>query len=290
LPTDLAKALCLRLDDKETFILPRVIGMNDEHGRVFGAAVVLQDVTRFRLLDDVKTNLVSTVSHELKTPLTSVRMGLHLLLEEKIGALNPKQTELLLAAREDSERLLRMINDLLDLARIESGSRRMNLERHSPNELVQKAAKELVDLAEARDVQLRFEVEPDLPKVTVEPQQIFHVFSNFVSNAAKYSRAGDEIVIAARRDRDGGIRFSVTDHGPGIPLQYQPRMFEKFFRVPGTDSRGAGLGLAIAREIVTAHDGRVGVNSQPGKGSEFYFVLPAAEAITRPDKPEAKKK
>ena len=290
LPTDLAKALCLRLDDKETFILPRVIGMNDEHGRVFGAAVVLQDVTRFRLLDDVKTNLVSTVSHELKTPLTSVRMGLHLLLEEKIGALNPKQTELLLAAREDSERLLRMINDLLDLARIESGSRRMNLERHSPNELVQKAAKELVDLAEARDARLKPEVEAGLPEVAVEPQQIFHVFSNFVSNAAKYSRAGDEIVIAARRDRDGGIRFSVTDHGPGIPLQYQPRMFEKFFRVPGTDSRGAGLGLAIAREIVTAHDGRVGVNSQPGKGSEFYFVLPAAEAITRPDKPEAKKK
>jgi two-component system, NtrC family, sensor histidine kinase KinB len=290
LPTDLAKALCLRLDDKETFILPRVIGMNDEHGGVFGAAVVLQDVTRFRLLDDVKTNLVSTVSHELKTPLTSVRMGLHLLLEEKIGALTPKQTELLLAAREDSERLLRMINDLLDLARIESGSRRMSLERHSPNELVQKAASELVDLAEAGDARLKADVEAGLPDVAVEPQQILHVFSNFVSNAAKYSRAGEEIVIGARRDSAGGVRFSVTDHGPGIPLQYQPRMYEKFFRVPGTDSRGAGLGLAIAREIVTAHDGRVGVNSHPGKGSEFYFVLPAAEATTRPAKSEAKKK
>jgi signal transduction histidine kinase len=290
LPTDLAKALCLRIDDKEAFILPRVIGMHDEHGDVFGAAVVLQDVTRFRLLDDVKTNLVSTVSHELKTPLTSVRMGLHLLLEEKIGALTPKQTELLLAARDDSERLLQMINDLLDLARIESGSRRMSLERRSPNELVQKAANELVDLAEAKDARLKPEVEAGLPEVAVEPQQIFHVFSNFVSNAAKYSRPGEEILIAARRDSDGGVRFSVTDHGPGIPLQYQPRMFEKFFRVPGTDSRGVGLGLAIVREIVTAHDGRVGLNSQPGKGSEFYFVLPVAEARTRPDKPEAKKK
>jgi NtrC-family two-component system sensor histidine kinase KinB len=282
LPTDLAKALCLRIDDKETFILPRIIGMRDDSGNIFGAAVVLQDVTRFHLLDEVKTNLVSTVSHELKTPLTSVRMGLHLLLEEKIGSLNPKQVELLLAAREDSERLLRMINDLLDLARIESGSRRMSLERHSPNELVQKAASELVDLAEARDARLKPEVEMGLPEVAVEPQQIFHVFSNLVSNAAKYSRAGEEIVIAARRDRDGGVRFSVTDHGPGIPLQYQPRMFEKFFRVPGTDSHGVGLGLAIAREIVAAHDGRVGVTSQPGKGSEFYFVLPAAEVITRP--------
>jgi signal transduction histidine kinase len=263
--------------------------MRDDSGNIFGAAVVLQDVTRFHLLDEMKTNLVSTVSHELKTPLTSVRMGLHLLLEEKIGSLNPKQVELLLAAREDSERLLRMINDLLDLARIESGSRRMSLERHSPNDLVQKAASELVDLAEARDARLKPEVEAGLPEVAVEPQQIFHVFSNLVSNAAKYSRAGEEIVIAARRDRDG-IRFSVIDHGPGIPLQYQSRMFEKFFRVPGTDSHGAGLGLAIAREIVAAHDGHVGVNSQPGKGSEFYFILPVAEPGTGFAKPDGKRR
>jgi NtrC-family two-component system sensor histidine kinase KinB len=289
LPTNFAKALCLRIDDKETFFLPRVIGMRDEHGNVFGAAVVLQDVTRFRLLDEVKTNLVSTVSHELKTPLTSVRMGLHLLLEEKIGALNPKQTELLLAAREDSERLLRMINDLLDLARIESGSRRMSLERHAPNELVKKAVSELADVAEARNTRLRSEVEAGLPEVSVEPQQIFYVFTNLVSNAVKYSRPGEEIVIRARRDGDGGVRFSVADHGPGIPLQYQGRMFEKFFRVPGSDSRGAGLGLAITREIVTAHDGRVGVDSQSGKGSEFYFVLPSAETLARPGKPEVKK-
>jgi two-component system, NtrC family, sensor histidine kinase KinB len=113
--------------------------------------------------------------------------------------------------------------------------------------------------------------------VTVEPQQIAHVFSNLVSNAAKYSRPGDDIIIRTRRDDDGGVRFSVTDHGPGIPLKYQPRMFEKFFRVPGTDSRGAGLGLAITREIVMAHNGRVGLSSQPEKGSEFYFVLPTAE-------------
>lgn len=284
LPTSFAKALCVRIDDKETFILPRVIGMHDEHGDVFGAAVVLQDVTRFRLLDDVKTNLVSTVSHELKTPLTSVRMGLHLLLEEKIGALNPKQTELLLAAREDSERLLRMINDLLDLARIESGSRRMSLERKSPNDLVQKALSELGTVAEARAAKLKAEVDANLPDVAVEPQQIFHVFSNLVSNAAKYSRPGGEILLTAKRD-DDGVRFSVIDHGPGIPLQYQPRMFEKFFRIPGTDSHGAGLGLAITREIVAAHDGQVGVNSQPGKGSEFYFVLPAAEPSTPPRKP-----
>jgi NtrC-family two-component system sensor histidine kinase KinB len=289
LPTNFANSLRLYIDEKEVFILPRVIGMRDEHDNVLGAAVVLQDITRFRLLDEVKTNLVSTVSHELKTPLTSVRMGLHLLLEEKIGSLNPKQTELLLAAREDSERLLRMINDLLDLARIESGSRRMTPERKSPNELVQKALRGLSDIAEARNVRLRSEVATNLPDVAVEPQQIFHVFSNLISNAVNYSRAGDEVVVSAQAHDGDGIRFSVTDQGPGIPLQYQPRMFEKFFRVPATDSHGAGLGLAIAREIVAAHQGRVGLNSQPDKGSEFYFVLPAADTRTRPAKPEEKK-
>jgi two-component system, NtrC family, sensor histidine kinase KinB len=283
LPTDLSKALCLRIDDKEIFILPRVIGMRDDDSNVFGAAAVLQDVTRFRLLDDVKTNLVSTVSHELKTPLTSVRMGLHLLLEEKIGSLNPKQLELLLAAREDSERLLRMINDLLDLARIESGARRMSLERRSPKDLVEKALGDLRDLAAPKDVRLRSDVEPGLPDVSVEPQQISHVFSNLVSNAIKYSPPGEEVLIRAQHDGEGGVRFSVTDRGPGVPLQYQSRMFEKFFRVPGSKSGGAGLGLAISREIVTAHEGHVGLNSQTGKGSEFYFVLPAVDQNDSPE-------
>jgi two-component system, NtrC family, sensor histidine kinase KinB len=289
LPTDLAKALCLRIDGKETFILPRVIGMRDDSGNIFGAAVVLQDVTRFRLLDEVKTNLVSTVSHELKTPLTSVRMGLHLLLEEKIGSLNPKQVELLLAAREDSERLLRMINDLLDLAKIESGARRMSLERRSPKDLVEKAVADLQDLADAKDLRLRGDVESGLPEVSVEPQQILHVFSNLVSNAIKYSPAGEEVLVQARHDGEGAVRFSVTDRGPGVPLQYQSRMFDKFFRVPGSKSVGAGLGLAISREIVTAHDGHVGLNSHAGKGSEFYFVLPATGETSDSRKREARK-
>src|SRR6266550_215686 len=136
LPTIFDKAISLRVDDQERFFLPRVVGMRDENGNIFGAVIVLQDVTRFRLLDEVKTNLVSTVSHELKTPLTSVRMGLHLLLEERIGPLNPKQTELLLAAREDSERLLRMINDLLDLAKLESGKSVLPGQMTAPQELV----------------------------------------------------------------------------------------------------------------------------------------------------------
>jgi two-component system, NtrC family, sensor histidine kinase KinB len=275
-PTSFEKAVAVRIDDHEAFLLPRVIGMRDESGNMFGAALVLQDVTRFRLMDEVKTNLVSTVSHELKTPLTSIRMGLHLLLEERIGPLNPKQLELLVAAREDSERLLRMINDLLDLARLESGHTRQRLEVVSPAALIEDALPDLHSLAEAHDARLVADIAPDLPEVTIDSRQIHHVFSNFVSNAARFSKAGDKIVLSAKQVGKT-VRFSVQDHGPGISREFQSRVFERFFRIPGTEeSNGVGLGLAIAKEIVSSHGGSIGLHSTPGEGSEFYFDLPAA--------------
>ncbi|EDY21224.1 multi-sensor signal transduction histidine kinase [Chthoniobacter flavus Ellin428] len=274
LPTSFDRVIVFRIDEQEVFVLPRVIGMRDETGSIFGAAVVLQDVTRLRLLDEVKTNLVSTVSHELKTPLTSVRMGLHLLLEERIGSLNPKQTELLLAAREDSERLLRMINDLLDLAKLESGRTALPSLPMDPRELIDNAQDDLRALVESRGSKLVTKVTPGLPRVSVDARQVAHVFSNFVSNAIKHTKPGEEIVLRAK-NQDGRVRFSVVDHGPGIPIQFQGQIFDRFFRLPGSESTGAGLGLAIAREIVLAQGGVIGVQSEPGKGSEFYFDLPA---------------
>jgi two-component system, NtrC family, sensor histidine kinase KinB len=275
LPTSFERVVVFRVEDHEVFMLPRVIGMRDEAGNIFGAAVILQDVTRLRLLDEVKSNLVSTVSHELKTPLTSIRMGLHLLLEERIGALNAKQTELLLAAREDSERLLRMINDLLDLAKLESGKAGLPGQVVEPQELVESAADDLRALVESRGSRLITEIAPNLSKVSVDARQIGHVFSNFVSNAVKHTKAGEEIVLRAT-NQGGNVRFSVIDQGPGIPQQYQARLFDRFFRVPGAEITGAGLGLAIAKEIVLAQGGTIGVKSIPGEGCEFYFDLPPA--------------
>ena len=280
-PTSFEKAIAVRIDDHEAFLLPRIIGMRDESGNMFGAALVLQDVTRFRLMDEVKTNLVSTVSHELKTPLTSIRMGLHLLLEERIGSLNPKQLELLVAAREDSERLLRMINDLLDLARLESGQTRQRLEMVSPGVLIEEALPDLRSLAEAHDSRLVADVAPDLPEVAVDSRQIGHVFSNFVSNAARFSKAGEEIVLSVK-PVGNSVRFSVLDHGPGIAKEFQAHVFERFFRIPGTEeSNGVGLGLAIAKEIVVSHSGSIGLRSTPGEGSEFYFDLPVARKSSK---------
>src|ERR1700733_10024647 len=275
-PTSFEKAIAVRIDDHEAFLLPRIIGMRDESGNMFGAALVLQDVTRFRLMDEVKTNLVSTVSHELKTPLTSIRMGLHLLLEERIGSVNTKQTELLLAAREDSERLLKIINDLLDLARLESNTTQRTFQKIYPKTLITSVVQDLEPTVEAHGSRLKFEADADLEPVAVDVQQIRHVFLNLVSNAAKHSEPGSEILLRAKRTGEG-IRFSVIDHGNGIPLEYQSKIFERFFRIPGTERGGVGLGLAIAREIVLSHGGTIGLESRAGEGSEFYFDLPLAE-------------
>jgi NtrC-family two-component system sensor histidine kinase KinB len=274
LPAGFENAIAVRIDEGELFLMPRIIGMRDDSGRLFGAAVVLQDITRLRLLDEVKTNLVSTVSHELKTPLTSIRMGLHLLLEEKIGSLNAKQLELMLAARDDAERLLRMINDLLDLARLEAGQTRQRFEVISAQALIEKALPNLEPVVEAQNVRLITNIAPNLPDLTVDAAQIGHVFSNLISNAAKHSQRGQEIILSAKMNGQG-IRFGILDQGPGIPREFQSRIFERFFRIPGAEeSKGIGLGLAIAREIVVSHGGSIGVQSSPGQGSEFYFKLP----------------
>ena len=278
LPESFEQSICVRVDDREKFLLPRVIGLRDGGA---GAVAILNDVTRFRLLDDVKTNLVATVSHELKTPLTSIRMAVHLLLEERIGTLNPKQTELLIAAREDAERLLDLINNLLDLAKLESGAAVSERRLQRPSDLVRHAVEDARDLIAAAGLKMVTQVDPDLAPVAVAPDQIGHVFSNLISNAAKHSPPGEEVILAARAE-DGGkaVRFSVTDHGPGVPAAERKRVFEKFYRLAGESKEGAGLGLAICREVVRGHDGEIGViPASAVRGSEFFFSLPAGEPV-----------
>ena len=273
LPDSFNEAITYRINDVDKFFLPRVLAMRNKEDALFGVAVVLYDVTRFRLLDATKTDLVATVSHEIKSPLTSVRMVLHLLLEKTVGALTPKQDELLQAARNDTERLLRILNDLLDLARLEEGSDSLRKEPAAPAELLTSVMKEMAGKITARGLSVNFTIEPDLPAILVDRQRINHVFTNLLSNAIKHSPANGEIILGARLVKDNDVEFSVTDHGPGIPEEYHSRIFDRFFRVPGQSQSGAGLGLSIAREITVSHDGRIGVKSAPGQGCNFYVVL-----------------
>jgi PAS domain S-box-containing protein len=274
LPTGLEQAIPFRDDGQERYFLPRVLPIRGDQGELLGAAVVLSDVTKFRLVDQLKSDMVATVSHELKTPLTSVQMAIHLLLEEDVGALNSKQIELLLAARQDSDRLLAMVNDLLDLTRIEQGALRLRLASVSAADLVAHAI-ERFD-ARARDAGIALSAAPalGLPPVRVDCERVDHVFDNLIGNALAHTPRGGKIQVSAELDGDT-VRFAVTDTGEGIAAKDLPRVFEKFYRAPGRNSPGgAGLGLAIAREIVTSHGGRIAAASEPGSGSTFSFTLP----------------
>jgi signal transduction histidine kinase len=278
LPTAFAEAIKFHIDGQDRYFLPRVVLLRTEKGATFGVAVILENVTRMLLLDDVKSNLIATVSHELKTPLTSVRMAIYLLHEETVGKLNGKQGELVAAAKEDADRLLKTLNDLLDLARLEHGSAPLQIRNIAPADLVASVERSTREIAHASDMILKVEIAPDLPAVPVDAQRIAYVFTNFVTNAIKYSPRGTVVHVQAQagetRTGKSSVRFSVKDQGPGITPEHQEHIFERFYRIPGTNKSGAGLGLSIAREIVVAHGGEIGVISKPGQGSEFFFVIP----------------
>jgi len=276
-PTSFDKAILVNAGAGEKFYMPRVLTMKRESGAVRGVVLALQDVTRFRVADDVKTNLIATVSHELKTPLTSMQMAVYLLLEEKVGPLNPKQIELLLAARANSDRLFEMVEDLLDLARFEGGAGLIEKKSFSCKQLVLDIADRERELVTSRGLHLEVNIEPNLPSVSISRSRIDQVFSNFISNAVKHSPSDGTITLSAKREGAQAVRFAVKDEGSGIPANLHRRIFDKFFRISETSGdEGAGLGLSIAREIVLAHSGTIGVESEPGKGSEFFFTLPGA--------------
>ena len=276
--------LAYRDDGQEKFYLPHVLAIRDESQGLLGAAVVLTDVTRFRLLDQLKSDMVSTVSHELKTPLTGMQMTVHLLLEEVVGPLNAKQVELLLAARQDSDRLLAMINDLLDLTRIEQGRVRLDLEPTRADDLANQAVARLESTARDAGVDLKSAIKINLPTVSVDRERVEHVFDNLIVNALAHTAKGGSVQLSADLAADGqGVRFQVQDNGEGIAPEHLARIFEKFYRVPGSrSSGGAGLGLAIAREIVLSHGGQIDAESQAGRGTTFCFILPIAPQQDNP--------
>jgi NtrC-family two-component system sensor histidine kinase KinB len=276
LPTGYDRIITLRVGREDRHYLPRILAVGDTLTGFGGAAVILQDVTRFRLLDDAKNNLVGTVSHELKTPLTGLRMAIYLLLEQNVGVLAPAQRELLETARDEADRLLRILNDLLDLSRLESGTAALSHMPTGTDALLAAMAAEIRPLLEAAGQRLIVRGSADMLPVLVDRDRIRHVFINLLTNASKYSPESSEITLYAEKAPDGFGRFGVRDHGPGIPPESQVRVFEKFYRVPGQSKKGAGLGLAIAREIVVAHGGSIACTSAPGGGCDFHFLLPGA--------------
>jgi two-component system, NtrC family, sensor histidine kinase KinB len=268
------QAVSFQAGSEERAYLPQVRPIRDAAGDTLGAAVILNDVTRFRLLDQFKTDLVATVSHELKTPLTSVRLAVHVLLEEVIGPLTPKQAELLIDARDNAERLLRLIEHLLALARLQ---RREGAAAgpQDPAALLRRAAEAARPRAEDKHVDLTVRDDGPVPPVAADPDRLALALGNLVDNAVTYTPTGGTITLSAAA-ADGQVTLSVADTGVGIPAEHLPHVFDKFFRVPGQSAEGGtGLGLAIVKEIVEAHGGEVSCESTPGEGTTFRIALPA---------------
>jgi len=269
-------------EGREYFFKPIAvpIPIKPKTGEHTGSAIILSDVTQLHEQSELKRDVVSTVSHQLRTPLTSLRMSIHLLLDERIGGLSDKQAELLMAAREDSERLVNILTDLLDLNKMESGKTNLDIGNYSPHTLAREGLEPFHIEARDKGVTVVNGVPEDLPEVQADLLRIRHAFANLISNSLRFTKPGGIIIVRAEQEGNF-IRFSVEDTGEGIPPEHQPRIFDQFYRVPGQDeTSGVGLGLAIVKEIVEAHGGSVGVKSEKGRGSSFEFTLPLEQRST----------
>ena len=269
-----ASVLPLAVDGSERAFRLRTTPMRDNENRIVGAVTLLEDITHLREIDRLKSDFIATASHELRTPLTSVQMGVHLLLEGAVGELTDKQAEVLQACRQDCERLDKLMQDLLDLSKIEAGEDKPQLVSLRAGDLIKQAAERLRTQVEAKGLALRVETPVDLPPVLADRTQIERVVSNLVTNAIRHTKRG-EIGISAER-RGEQIAVSVSDTGSGVPKEYLTHIFDKFVQVPGATTGGAGLGLAISRSIVEAHGGQISVQSQVEQGTTFTFTLPVA--------------
>ncbi|MEM7594328.1 MAG: ATP-binding protein [Cyanobacteria bacterium P01_A01_bin.83] len=241
---------------------------------VVGAILLLQDVTTLKELDNLKSEFVATASHELRTPLTGMAMSLNLLAETTEDKLSESEAELLDSAVEDVERLRGLVNDLLDLSKIESGKLELDFVEVSVNFLLDKAVSALNIQAEQNQVTLVTQPLSEDIKTKADANKIIWVLTNLIANALRYSDPGGEIKIGAT-SRNTWVEIFVADRGAGIPLEYQGKIFEKFVQVEtAKDVGGSGLGLAICKEMVQAHGGRIWVNSTVGEGSTFTFTIP----------------
>jgi signal transduction histidine kinase/HAMP domain-containing protein len=276
LPKGLEEAVPITVRDGVRFFLARANPVIDEENRPLGLTILFQDVTRLRRFDELKTDMVATVAHEFRTPLTSLRMAIHLCAEGAVGPLTPKQADLLFAARDDCERLQGIVDDLLDLSRIQAGKIELHRRAVSSGSLLAEAIDEHRSEAQGRSIALELNPLTVDRSVLADPDRVQLVLSNLVKNALCHTPPAGRVELRAAPESDGFLRFEVSDTGPGIPEEHQPQLFQRFFRVPGAPPGGAGLGLYICKEIVESHGGKIGVESDPGQGAIFWFTLPVA--------------
>lgn len=268
-------------DNKENYFEQEIVPINivqtgEKEKKYIGKVILLRNITPFKELDFAKTNFIATISHELKTPIAAIKMGVQLLGNQKFGELNDQQKELLKSINDDGQRLLDITGELLNLSQVESGNIRLNIESCSPKEIVLTAIKNVEKLAEQKHIAVTTDfVLGDEDFVSADFDKTVWVMNNFLSNAIKHSFQDENIKILVERS-EAMIQFSITDTGSGIDEKYHRQIFDRYFQVPGEHQNGTGLGLAISKNFIEKQHGEIGVKSSPNQGSTFYFELPLA--------------
>ncbi|WP_343700650.1 ATP-binding protein [Chitinophaga sp.] len=264
------------VNGRESFFTRETADIHYEQEKI-GYIVILKNITTYREIDLAKTQFIATISHELKTPLAATDLSLTLLDDERSGPLSPEQKELVDSLRQDNRRMIRMVSELLDFSRAQSGNIQLQIQAVEPAEIVQYALGTVSKEAAGRNVAIRAQVPEGLPKAVADAEKSAWVLVNLLTNAIRYSPGGTAVQLAVQVTATNKLLFSVEDAGPGIDPAFRNKIFERFFQVPGAENtKGSGLGLAIAREFIEAQGGTIGASSAPGKGSRFWFELPLA--------------
>lgn len=266
------------------FFRPKVTVLRTPDGELYGVLLLLQDITQFKELDRMKSDFIATVSHEFRTPVTSINMSIDILDQQLLGPLTPRQKELVSSAKEDCYRLTKLARELLQLSKLESGRIQLRDETLRLHEVVEATLKPLRIQFQEKQVRLQADVPATLPTLVADEQQLSWVITNLVTNALKYTPAGGLVEVRAAEDA-GALRLVVRDTGVGIAREHLARIFDKFVQVrnaEGSTPGSVGLGLAIAKEIVEMYGGRISVDSEVGHGSTFAVVLPVRPPVPTP--------
>lgn len=277
LPTSMQQVMSFRFREQELFMMPRVAAMMGQDGHCLGATVMLADLSEFYLLDKMRSDMLGTASHELKTPITGARLAISMMAENNQDNLTEQQIELLQIASSEIEKLLRTIYLFLDVIRFKEFENGIQFSPIRPNCIVEEAISEIESILKSGgDQRFEWRCPETLPQVSVEKNRIVYALVNLISNAFKYSPP--EAWVRLHVEAVGSdIHFSVRDNGPGIPLEHQQKIFERFYRLPGEQKPGTGLGLSIVSDFVRVNGGKVKLDSAPGEGSTFTIILPASE-------------
>ena len=251
-----------------------VMRTGEEQAEMAGYVIVLENITSYKELDLAKTNFIATVSHELKTPLSSIKMSLKLLDDNRVGQLNDEQKHLVGNVRDDADRLLNLTGELLNMAQVESGQIQLNVKSVAPAEIIDYATSALRTQADQKRLRIDLQIPADLPTVQADPDKASWVLVNFLSNAVRHSPEESRIEVSARQV-DSFVEFRVRDHGAGIRPEHQDRVFDRYFKAPGRNGQtsGTGLGLAISSEFIQSMNGQIGLDTSVVDGAAFYFRL-----------------